>query len=62
MAKTDFAKPINPKTADLPKETMDDLRMPHFKYGFDKIDYSTTSRAEHNTDNSVCNKAWWAKR
>ena len=48
MAKTDFAAPINPKTADLPIEAMNDLRNPHFHYGFDKSSYETTSRSEHH--------------
>lgn len=47
MAKTDFAKPKNPKTADLPVETMNDLRLPHYVLGFDKMNYATTSRTEH---------------
>ena len=52
MAKTDFSRPVNPKTADLPVETMNDLRNPHFHYGFDKANYLTTSRAEHGISNS----------
>eukprot|EP01052_Picozoa_sp_SAG31_P006786 SAG31_NODE_316_length_17841_cov_33.716154_6_plen_52_part_00 len=51
MAKQDFSKPVNPKTADLPIETMNDLRLPHYKLGFDQMEYVTTSRQEHRAWN-----------